>query len=57
MADYIDITVPEIVGVTFTPQPAPVNSGVTISATVTEKLLRRMYPMPFYSGEIACGES
>lgn len=57
MADYIDITVPVIENVTFTPQAAPVNGQVTISATITEKLLRRMYPMPFYSGEIACGEN
>lgn len=56
MADYIDITAPVITGVTFTPNPAPAGSSVLIAATVTEELLRRMYPMPFEAGEIDAGE-
>ena len=56
MADYIDITAPVIANVSFTPNPVAAGAAVTVSATVTEEIIKRLYPTPFQFGEIQCGE-
>jgi len=55
MADYIDIKTPVIENITWTPAPVTVGASVKIAAQITEQVTRRMYPMPFSSGEISAG--
>lgn len=56
MADRITITIPEIVGVSMTPNPVSSGGGLSVAVTVKETT-RTLTPLPFHSGEAQSGES
>lgn len=56
MADQIVITVPEITGVSLTPNPTTTGAALTALVTVKETS-RVLTPLPFACGEICCGEN
>ena len=57
MADYIDITIPVIEELTIEPSVVPTGGMVEVSAKVTEKIIKRLLPVWFYSGEIEAGKT
>lgn len=56
MADQITITIPEIVGVTLTPNPVSSKGSLSVAVTVKETT-RTLTPFPLHSGEAQSGES
>lgn len=52
----ITVTIPEITAAVITPNPASINTSALVQITVTDTT-KTLYPHPFYSGEIYCGEA